>query len=114
MKIERRRVAVHFEKPTLARGSFKEECDVNNIVETYARTGMVNHVARAKPQYGDAPDIDFYQAALVHAEIASMAEEEALSPEPAQEEPEEAPEAPAASEEVLEPKEQPGDDAEVA
>ena len=62
----------------LTRSSFAAECDINRIVDTYARTGMVNHVARATPQYGEAPETDFFEAACMQAEIRSKAEEGAF------------------------------------
>lgn len=55
--------------------SFKDECDINNIVATYARTGIVPHMARGKPQYGDVPDVDLHAAACAQAEIRSAMEE---------------------------------------
>lgn len=31
---------------------FKEDCDVNNIMERYFRTGVLDHIAQNEPQYG--------------------------------------------------------------
>ena len=59
----------------LTRQSFKDECDVNNIVKTYSETGMINHIPRGNPQYGEAPESDFFTAAVITAEIASKTEE---------------------------------------
>lgn len=100
-------------EPTKTRNSFKDECDVNKIVQTYMATGMVTNVSRRPVEYGDAPDIDFFEAARIQAEIRSVAAQEALdadkepegdldTPEP-EKAPETAPEAPEAT-----------DDAEVA
>lgn len=74
--------------------SFKDECDVNRIVETYARTGVMPSVARGEPKYGTAPDQTLFEAALVQAELRSHHEMDALTPsEPPQStEPEKAPE----------------------
>lgn len=33
--------------------SMRDECDVNKIVERYKRSGLVNHVNRVQPTYGD-------------------------------------------------------------
>lgn len=60
--------------------SFKDECDINRIVETYARTGIVTHTNRLEAQYGDAPSQNLYEAACVQAEIRSAAEEAAINP----------------------------------
>jgi len=70
-----RKHAIVFDpKLKLTRSSFKDECDVNKIVKTYQTTGMVNHVARVSPQYGDAPEIDFFQAMNVTADLATAEE----------------------------------------
>lgn len=89
----------------LTRQSFKEECDINNIVATYMRTGMVNHLPRVEPQYGDAPDLDFNEAAGIRARVRQMHEEEGYEPPDLEtleieKAPEAQTEAPEASEEV--------------
>jgi len=66
--------AIVFSQPSLTRQSFKDECDVNQIVKRYTETGMINHIPRTNPQYGDAPEGDFLQAAIVNADIASQIE----------------------------------------
>lgn len=76
-----RRHSVVFTDPSLTRGSFKEECDVTNIVRTYARTGMVNHVARRQPQYFAAPELDFAEHMRAQAAIATANEESQANPE---------------------------------
>lgn len=44
--------------------SHKDECDINNILAQYKRTGIVQHVHAARPTYEDLPsDVDF-QASL--------------------------------------------------
>ena len=75
-------VRVSFSEPPKTRQSFKDECDVNRIVDTYARTGMVNHVPRVAPQYGDNPEQTLFEAACVQAEIRSSEEDAALNPSP--------------------------------
>lgn len=59
----------------MTRDSFAEECDINRIVEAYQRTGLINHVPRLQPQYGDAPEMSFYEAACISARAASAIEE---------------------------------------
>ncbi|AXL15424.1 internal scaffolding protein [Microviridae sp.] len=60
--------------------SFKDECDINRIVDTYARTGVIPHVQLGQPQYGDNPEVDFFEAACAKASIAS-AYEDGFTPE---------------------------------
>lgn len=43
--------------------SHKKECDINNIVEKAAKTGVVTHLAKYGPTYGDATGPD-YETAL--------------------------------------------------
>lgn len=33
--------------------AFKEECDINNIVAKFMRTGVIDHVSRSQVRYGD-------------------------------------------------------------
>ena len=42
-----------FEKPSRVKQSFKDECDVNNIMARYATTGVLGHVNTATPMSGD-------------------------------------------------------------
>lgn len=90
----------------LTRESFKDECDPNNIVAQYVKTGLVTSIPRVQPQYGDAPDGDFLTSAIVAADIKSRQEAGELDldeilekghtdinpPEEAVQEPSEAPE----------------------
>lgn len=81
----RHRVAISFDpEEGLTQQSFKDECDINQIVDLHHRTGIVNHVARGRPEYGDAPDTTLFEAALVRAEINSAREDgfEFVPPEP--------------------------------
>lgn len=44
--------------------SFKAECDINNILKQYSKTGVINHVQSARPTYDDLPDAIDYQQSL--------------------------------------------------
>lgn len=70
-----RRVQVVFPEKGLTKQSFKEECDVNNIVDTFLRTGIVLGQNKREAQYGEAPDQTLFEAACVQAELRSKAEE---------------------------------------
>lgn len=84
----RRKHSIEFTAPSMTHQSFKDECEINNIVDKYTRTGILTHLKRGEPQYGDAPDQTFFEAACVHAEIRSSAELAAGEPESPQEAPE--------------------------
>jgi len=87
-KAKTRPHAITFTEPSLTRQSFKEECDVNQIVKRYTETGMINHIPRTTPQYGDAPEGDFLEAAIVNADIASQIEAGSLDMDAIASEPE--------------------------
>lgn len=49
--------------PVITKQSFKDECDINNIMMKYIRTGLVDHVNRYQGRYGDFSDVpDMLQA----------------------------------------------------
>lgn len=41
------------DKPSLTKQSFRDECEINNIMRKWKKTGMLEHLARVAPQYGD-------------------------------------------------------------
>jgi len=84
--------AIRFTDESLTRQSFKAECDVNNIVKTFTQTGMINHIPRTQPQYGDAPEMDFFEAARTQADIRSQQEAGTLDLDELGQEPEQTPE----------------------
>lgn len=51
--------------PSMTKQEFKKECDINNILKQYSRTGMLNHVSAraAQGMYTDLPDaLDFQES----------------------------------------------------
>lgn len=42
--------------------SFKEECDINRILQQFRKTGLVDFFNKHSPQYGDVTGINFQQA----------------------------------------------------
>lgn len=79
-KKKRKKHAIYFEKPSLTRGSFKDEVDINNIVARYA-DGVMPRLRPGQPQYGEAPDQTLFEAACIQAEIRSSEELAAIAPE---------------------------------
>lgn len=55
--------------------SFKDECDINRIIDLHTRTGIVTHLARGKPQYAECPEQTLFEAACIQAEINTLYEE---------------------------------------
>lgn len=50
-RYDRLDVSITFKGPGLTKQSFKDECDVNNIVAKYQKTGAITHFAKHAPQY---------------------------------------------------------------
>jgi phage internal scaffolding protein len=59
---ERERSQIFFAPLGRTKQSFKDECNINNIMAKYARTGVIEHGNKHAPSYGDCPEIDFRQA----------------------------------------------------
>jgi phage internal scaffolding protein len=65
-------VRVYFpEDETGAKQSFKDECDINNIMAKYRKTGALTHVNEHSSRYGFATSQDFREA----MEIVTTAKE---------------------------------------
>lgn len=59
----RKRVGLSFEgEVTRTKQSMKAECDINNILAKYQKTGAVSHLAKHGGSYGFAPALDFHSA----------------------------------------------------
>lgn len=56
--------------------AFRDECDVNQILAKWQKTGLVTHVASQPPKFGDFDVVPDYQAslnAIIAADSAFMA-----------------------------------------
>lgn len=58
-------------EPSLTKQSFREEVDINNIVQRYSQTGIVDHLNTLEAHYGDFSEVKDYQSAL-NAVIAAQ------------------------------------------
>ena len=56
----------------LTKQSFKESCDINNIMRRYVKTGVIDHVNKWEPQYGDVTGADFQKAVSVITQSEEM------------------------------------------
>lgn len=52
--------------------SFKEQCDVNKIVEKFARTGLIAHLAQGVPRFMDVSELPDYRTALTQVKKAQL------------------------------------------
>ena len=58
-----RRVSISFvDAPSMTRQEFKDECDINQIMRRYYKTGVISHVNKYQGVYGDCPASDFTEA----------------------------------------------------
>lgn len=62
--VKRKRVQVHFPEQTLTKQAFRDECNVNTIMQKYQKTGLLPHVNAHKGFYGDFTDVQDYQTSL--------------------------------------------------
>lgn len=51
--------------PTMTEQSHKKECDINQIMSKFQKTGILTHSKQYEPQYGYASDIDFLEAMTI-------------------------------------------------
>lgn len=51
------------ESKVLTKQSFKDECNINNIMAKWMRDGTIDHMAKNPPTYGDFSTVDEYQTA---------------------------------------------------
>ena len=58
----RKRVQLKFAKKGRTKQSFADECDINNIMAKYQKTGAITHVNRHGAQYDFATSTDFTEA----------------------------------------------------
>ena len=65
-------VRVKFPKRTPTKQSFKDECDINNIMAKYQKTGALAHANRQTPQYGFASPHDFAESMRIVTEAQEM------------------------------------------
>lgn len=63
-KSGRTRVQTINNEPSMTQQQFKDECDINNIISKYQKTGTITHLRRTEGQYLDMSEISDYQTSL--------------------------------------------------
>lgn len=61
--------------PSMTKQSFKEECDINNIIANFTKTGLLEYAQEHQPQYGDVTGIDFQTAMQTISQANEMFDE---------------------------------------
>lgn len=62
---ERYRFEKEFTGVSMTKQSFKDECDINKIVDRYQRTGIIDHQERRQPRFEDCIDAKDYHNAMI-------------------------------------------------
>ncbi len=52
--------------------SHQESCDVNKIMARYVKTGVIDHLNKYGPMYGDIPSIDLQEAIEIQKKANDM------------------------------------------
>lgn len=52
--------------------SFKEECDINNIMSRFIKTGVLDFTQRNQPRYGDCTGLEFQTCMDIVAKARTM------------------------------------------
>lgn len=56
----------------MAQQQFAADCDINNILAQYRRTGVIKHMAPHVARYGDIPALTFQEAQNIVLEARNM------------------------------------------
>lgn len=71
---ERFRVVTEFFKPSMAKQSFKDECDINRVMDRWLKTGVLVHVNKFHGDYSDVSNFpEDLQAAYEQIRVAEEA-----------------------------------------
>lgn len=73
MKHLRRRVITEVKGESLTHQSFRNECDINQIMNKYRKTGQMTHLSTHRGAYGDFTNIGDYQESLNKVILADEA-----------------------------------------
>ncbi len=68
----RERVQLSFPKQGRTKQSFKDECDINNIMAKYQKTGALAHVNKHAAEYGFATSNDFSESMRIVTQAQDM------------------------------------------
>jgi len=69
------RSGLTFTGPSRTKQQFAAECDINNIMRRYLKTGILDHVRDGAPQYLDATALEFQSAMELVAQAQTIFEE---------------------------------------
>ncbi len=67
------RVQKEFKLPSKTKQSFKDECNINNIMNKYMKDGLIEHTNEHRGKYINLPEFDDYHDALNQIQDANEA-----------------------------------------
>lgn len=70
---QRKRLQLHFTDDGLTQQHFRDETDINKIMDKYSQTGLIDHVNDVKGAYGDFTSVQDYQLHLDQVIAADQA-----------------------------------------
>lgn len=59
----------------MTKQSFKDECNINKIMDKFQKTGAINHYTTHAPQYGDCTAVELADALNIVAQAEEMFDE---------------------------------------
>lgn len=68
----RKRFQISFPLKGKTKQSFRDQCDINKIMDRHLKTGQIAHVNNHQPQYGYATSLDFTQAMRLVTQAQDM------------------------------------------
>ena len=69
---EKPRVQILFPEKGRTKGSMQKECDINNIMAKYQKTGAITHFSRHSGEYGFADSVSFHGAMNIVTQANEM------------------------------------------
>lgn len=57
---------------TPAQQQFKDDCDINKIMQRFQKTGAIDHVAKHQPQYGFVTPLSYHESLNIISTADSM------------------------------------------
>ncbi|AXH74575.1 MAG: internal scaffolding protein [Microviridae sp.] len=71
----RTRSGISFAAQGRTKQEFAAECDINNIMSRYLKTGIIDHVRDSAPQFLEASPLEFQEAMQIVAQAETLFEE---------------------------------------
>lgn len=65
LKAPSRRVQFTCTGVSMTKQSFNDECDINQIMAKFQKTGMIDHINKNQPSYGDHSPADYHESLTI-------------------------------------------------